>query len=264
MRALPRLARLALVLLLPSALAACQGSGSVPCQTTKGDVVIYAAAGWKAFVDSGCPVVRGNLLISAGIVEPIANPAVAEVTGQLAVTYNAQLQGLALPNLKTIGGSLLVAENGALAEFSLPTLTSVGGWVDVSFNTGIGRVDLPVLATEGGDILIAGNTGLATVNLPALGAVRGDLHVLANDGLEALDLPSVAYVRYELWVTDNRGLKTLSLPALAWTLAFMVTSNPVLPECQPLAIKDRLIAAGGLEEGSWRIYLNDAAGTCGP
>lgn len=308
---MPRLARLASALLLPFALAACQGASSVPCQAVEGDVIIRDAAGWKAFVDSGCPVVRGNLLIvSDTLVEPIGDPALVEVTGDLGVAFNAQLQGLALPNLKIVGGSLDVGGgNSAMQELSLPALTSVGSLilslntgvgrvelpaltsvgssVQVGFNTGVGRVDLPVLTRVGGDVLITGNTGLAAVSLPALTAVTGYLDVTFNEGLEALDLRAVASVQDSLhveWnggltavsfpalasvaqirVVDNAALGILSLPALESTDGFYVYGNPVLPECQPLAVKDRLIASGGLVGAySWIVQGNDASGTCGP
>lgn len=110
---------------------------------------------------------------------------------------------------------------------------------------------------------LAFDPALTTVTLPALQVSLSGVELQSLPALTSASLPALRMMGV-LSVHDNQALVSLSLPALESADLLSVVSNPALPECQALALKDRLVAAGGLAAGSWSIEGNDAAATCGP
>lgn len=224
-------------LLLLGILAACQDATPEPCAAYQSyDNVIHDAVEWKAFVDSGCKVVRGHLTLGAGAADPANVPLVEEITGGLGIALGGSSREVALPHLRSIGGSLLVTSSTAQEAVHLPALTSMGGTISVTGNGALRVIDLPVLASVGGgwvgvlsngslealdlpalttpiSLVVDGNAVLARLSLPALPTL-GYVSVGENGALASIDLPVLAAVLNGMQLYDLQALPALDLPAL--------------------------------------------------
>ena len=112
-----------------------------------------------------------------------------------------------------------------------------------------------------GDLTMTGND-LLTIELPQLVKVDGTLSASLSPALTDISLPALVRVGGSLRVDNNDALASLELPALAKVnernvddlFDLAIRDNPLLPNCQAAAIRDRLIDYGF--DGSSEITRN--------
>lgn len=161
------------------------------------------------------------------------------------LTVNA---AVAAPAVTSTGDLVL---NGPL---SAPALTSVSGPMTVN-----APVDLPGLATISRALILQGGAS-GIVSLPALTSVGFELRATAT-GASELHFAALGSIGRFLWIGDNPQLTRIDFPALTSLTSYLkINRNQQLPNCQALALRDQLIAAGWT--GSWTIGGNNGTGTC--
>jgi len=200
-----------------------------------------------------------------------------EATGHLDVTENPALRSVDLSGLQRVeGGSSDVFSGGvivvsdALEAIDLSNLTSLSGRLRVD-GPPLTRLSAPRLRAVVGDVHVGEEVRsvpqriatLETLDLASLTEVGGDLRI-QNTAIESLEgLGSLSSVEGTLEVEHNPVLRSLvgleSVTHIGWSLA--IASNRSLPQCEALALEQRLIEEGAFD-GSARIAANDETATC--
>ena len=210
------------------------------------------------------PMGVGGLDIGAGAgLTSVELPALTAINGPGTFAVAADLSVLASAGDLTVQASVtvpaLTTSRSLLlyVAFDAPSLATVVGNV-----TTYDAIDLPSLATVSGDMNLYSTSG--TLVFPALTSVGG--HVLAFQTqapelraplLTSIGSPSSSgYLRIE----SNPVLANIEFPSLtSLAKSLLIRYNPQLPNCQALALRDQLIAAGWT--GVRRIFGN-GTGTC--
>lgn len=224
-----------------------------------------------------------------------------EVKGDVHVEDNDLLSDLVgFDGLETVGGSLFIGsyQNGGNRSLikldGLERLVKVAGWLVINSNPFLGSVKgLSSLRTVGQSLQICGNYALANLDgfeqltevagdvwigcdkivsyglvgiggLTALSRIGGTLYVLNNANLQSVDgligLRTASYII----VSDNdelltvRGLRHLQRLGLA---SVFIISNRSLPQCDPLKLRDILVAQGFFL-GDFIAVNNNGKGPC--
>jgi len=193
-------------------------------------------------------------------------PALAEIRNSLWVSSNSEIEMLDLPALTIIAGSLSLSRNPALARATFPALATAGAMF-ISNGSALAACDFPALAEVRDSVFLFDLAALPAVELPALRVVgtaghASGLHVFSLGAATHVSLPALRRVNGLLDVTFNGTLGALSVPALESVDSLSIRGNPVYPECEALALRDRLSASGGLLDSL--VGGNDTSATCSP
>lgn len=164
--------------------------------------------------------IDGNPLLAS--LEPLglADPALEEVDGDIAITANPALTAIPLGHLTRLTGGLVVSNNAALTSLDLGKLTTAGP-IDISDNARL--------------------TSLGTMT--ALYRVTGNLTIDNNAALTSLAAftTSLKFIDLALTVTNNGALADLgALKHLQLVGGIQITNNTSLVICRALEI-DRCV-----------------------
>lgn len=165
----------------------------------------------------GLEIVRGDLsFVGLPLIRQLELPALEQLTGQLNLSYNAALEGLApIPGLSATGG-LLISSNPRLSSLAgLSALTRVRGDLRVLDNAALPSFDgLAALAVIEGDLVVSDNGGLLALAGPEqLRLVGPRLSLNGNPLLARIDLPALHSVGEEIYVLDNEALCAAEIEA---------------------------------------------------
>lgn len=185
----------------------------------------------------------GLVSVDYGLFISDAN-ALADLTGLDALRSAATLEVDGAPSFVSFG--------------PLPSLTDVGtvrisrgALQDLAGLDGVTNLERLEIREQGALVNLAGLESLGSVDY---------LEIELNPALvSTADLSALQAVR-SLSIRSNAALMELGLDALSMVGDLSITDNPNLPECQAVALKDRLSATGAL--GSVTISGNDPTGTC--
>jgi len=139
----------------------------------EGDQLIRTSFEARAFLDTGCTWVKGDLLITGN--DSLSN-----------------LDGLA--NLRRVDGDVIINESHSLVDMAgLSELGFVGGDIIVGVELAHGR-----RREE------SGNSSLVSVTLVGLSCLPGDLWVSINQSLTDVMLPNLESVGGDVWIFSNQ------------------------------------------------------------
>jgi hypothetical protein len=184
---------------------------------------------------------------------------VVNLTGSLHVDSTALQSLTGLANLKSIGVDLSITSNAQLASLTgLSGLQNVTGNMYVNSNQALTNVNaLTSLAGVAGYLQFYNNNALTNVGgLTALSTVGNYVNIQSDNALTNLDgLINLTSVGGNLQINSNPSLTSIinlikptgKLGTLGGTLN--VSSNGLLPSCQPDALKAALVAASGWNKG---------------
>ena len=150
----------------------------------------------------------------------LADPALGEVDGDIAITANPVLTALPLGHLTRVTGGLVVSGNTALTSIDLGKLTTSGP-IDISNNAAL--------------------TSLGTMT--ALYRVTGNVTIDGNAALTSLAAftTSLKFIDLALTITNNNALTDLgALKHLQLVGGIQITNNTNLVICRALEI-DRCV-----------------------
>ncbi|QSQ22577.1 hypothetical protein JY651_46985 [Pyxidicoccus parkwayensis] len=135
-------------------------------------------------------------------------PYLQQLSGDVRIVENQNLQELPLANLQQVGGTLLIQDNPSLAALNgLSSLASVGGDLEIRNNDALVSLAGFNVQSVGGDLGISNNDSLtATGQLPRLKRA-GSISVTGNALLESVsDMPSLEFVEGDFYVGANPKL----------------------------------------------------------
>lgn len=188
-------------------------------------------------------LIDGNPALTA--LEPLAlaDPKLAEVTGDLVITGNAALAAIQLPHLTKVTGAVTIAGNAAARTLDLSKLATIGD-LEIADNRQLASLTGLAATTIAGDLAIRNNAALTTLGaMTALYRVTGNLTIDGNPALTSLAAftTSLKFVDQTLAITGNANLTDLgALKHLQLAGAIRVTSNPRLVICRAIEL-DRCV-----------------------
>ena len=161
-------------------------------------------------------LIDGNTVLASLDPLALADPALAEVDGDIAITGNTALTTIPLGNLTKLTGALTVSGNSALTSLALGKLVGAG------------------------HIEISDNTRLATLGaMSALYRVSGSVTINGNPALTGLGAftTSLRYIDQGLTISNNGALTDLgALKHVALINAITITNNTSLVSCRATEI----------------------------
>lgn len=231
-------------------------------EETPGGVYLYqlgsTASDDLAMSFDSLDTIRGNLDVQGAVnlltLDGFSN--LREVTGAVDVRTNESLASAAgFAALETVGRSLIIYNNPALTEISLASLEDVGANSSDALNIQslpeLMTLDVGSLLETPGQIYLHTLSSTANSNLSldfaSLEVVRSTVTVQYVSKLTTVDaFDALEEVSGHLVVYGNADLVSLSgfdtLTTLEGNLD--VRANPLLSECQPLALRNRLQTEG--------------------
>lgn len=180
-------------------------------------------------------LIDGNPVLTS--LEPLAldEPRLAQVNGDLAITGNAALTGVALKHLTRVTGALTIAGNAAVRSIDLSKLTSTGH-VDLADNPLLTALTGFAATTINGDFAIRNNAQLASLGtMSSLYRVTGGLRIDGNPALTSLGAftTSIKFIDQALTITNNQNLADLgALKFLQLVGSITITNNRNLVACR--------------------------------
>jgi hypothetical protein len=153
-----------------------------------------------------------------------------------------------------------MGEIDGLTYLSLPALTYVFE-MGVGGNPALQGISVPLLTQLPHGLASASNPRMVAFEFPLL-VHTAEISIDYNAALPILSFPSLEKIDGRFSVSSNGALHEFSLPVLMSAFNLYLANNPVLPQCEPLAIKDRLVDAGTVI--AWEVDGNDTTATCGP
>lgn len=167
--------------------------------------------------------------------------------GSLYVSQMPNLTSLeGLESVRSLG-SITVQRSAVETLLGLSALEEVRGRVHLYESEFETMQGLETLRTIGGSLIVTGaEVPLSLDGLEALESIGGDLSVEQNSGLTSMSgLAKLQSIGGELSVVGNASLTELQLPMLeSLGDTLRIRSNVLLPNCQALAVRDRLVNAG--------------------
>ena len=150
---------------------------------------------------SGCPEIRGDVVIAGGLRELSELASLRAVRGSLAVgpgLHLASIEGLRA--LERVGGELRIASNPRLRGVFLPSLGEVGGSLSVEHNLSLETLSLHRVERVGGSLRVRDNASLIRVDLSELESLGGGASLERNGRVRELagHHPAVAAERAKI------------------------------------------------------------------
>lgn len=221
--------------------------------TITGDVLDVGALGCLERVG-------GLLYLSQGQLETLSGFSRLTEVGSLYVSEMPNLRSFeGLEEIAALG-SLTVQLSGVQSFVGLSAVESIAGRVHIYRSSMPDFGGLESLVSVGGNFTITGYTDTLTLDgLESLASIGGSLDVQLNNGLASMEgLSALQRIGGELRVVNNAALAELGLSQLSELgSTLQVTSNPSLPNCQALALRDRLVIGGW--KGNEAIESNSPA-----
>ncbi len=173
---------------------------------------------------------------------PLPPPPVTTYQGDLVLSTPAHI--VAADTYVTIAGSVTIGNMPTLPDLAgLETLRMIEGDLTIQNTQFVSLAGLSNLTAVGGTIRIMSNSVLEVVVLPSLEDVGGGFNVSLNgDTLWDFDTPALRTLGGSLYVTYNRGLTSVNMPYIEAMTALVFSTNNVMSECIPQAIRMALWA----------------------
>jgi hypothetical protein len=188
-------------------------------------------------------LIDGNTVLASLDPLALAEPALEEVDGDIAITANPALTAVPLGHLTRATGALTVSGNAALATIDLGKLATTGH-VEIADNAKLTALTGFAATTIGGDLAIRNNPALTTLGtMSSLYRVTGNVTIDSNAALTNLAAFTTSLKFIDLALTINQNPKLTDLGALKHLQlvgGISITNNQTLVNCRAVEI-DRCV-----------------------
>jgi hypothetical protein len=188
-------------------------------------------------------LIDGNTVLASLDPLALADPALAEVDGDIAITTNPALTAVPLGHLTRVTGALTVSGNAQLATIDLGKLATTGH-VEIADNAKLTALTGFAATTIGGDLAIRNNPVLTTLGtMSSLYRVTGNVTIDSNAALTNLAAFTTSLKFIDLALTINQNPKLTDLGALKHLQligGISITGNQSLVNCRAQEI-DRCV-----------------------